>query len=70
MSCSLSQMTSVDIGGNATDAEGGNSDAEKACESGVGVVVPESLLTPLPRHVTADSCSEHSSRKVLDSNTQ
>ena len=35
MSCSLSQTTSADIGGNATDAEGGNSDAEKACESGV-----------------------------------
>ena len=38
--------------------------------SGSRVVVPESLLTPLPRHVMADSCSEHSSRKVLDSNTQ
>ena len=34
------------------------------------VVVPESLLTLLPRHVTADSCSEHSSHKVLDTNTQ
>ena len=38
----------------AADAEGGYSDAEMACESvsGSRVVVPESLLTPLPRHVT------------------
>ena len=38
----------------AADAEDGYSDAEMACESvsGSRVVVPESLLTPLPRHVT------------------
>ena len=35
MSCSLSQMTGANIGGNETDVEGGNSDAKKVCESGV-----------------------------------
>jgi hypothetical protein len=71
MSCSLLRMTGTGIDGNDTDAEGGMSDAEMA--PGSRVVVPESLLMPLPRHVMcvmADSCIELSSSKVLDTNTQ
>ena len=52
-----------DIGGNDTDAEGGNSDAETV--PGSRVTMPESLQTPLPRHVTADSCTAAKSGKVL-----
>ena len=52
-----------DIGGNDADAEGGNSDAETV--PGSRATMPESLQTPLPRHVTADSCTAAKSGKVL-----
>ena len=57
-----------DIGGNDADAEGGNSDAETV--PGSRVTMPESLQTPLPRHVTADSCTAAKSGKSPDTNTQ
>ena len=67
MLCSLSRMTGMDIDADAADVEGGTIDAEVASWSWV---VPESLLTPLPRHVMADSCTRLSNSKVPDSNTQ
>jgi hypothetical protein len=68
MLCSLSRTTGTGISANAADAEGGTIDAEVAPRS--WVMVPESLLTPLPRHVMADSCTGLSSSKVPGSNTQ
>ena len=67
MLCSLLHMTGTDIDANEADAKGGTIDAEVASWSWV---VPESLLTPLPRHVMADSCTRLSNSNVPDSNTQ
>jgi len=67
MLCSLSRTTGTDIDDNEADVEGGTIDAEVAPWSRV---VPESLLTPLLRHVMADSCTRLSNSKVPDSNTQ
>ena len=67
MLCSLSCTTGTDIDANEADVEGGTIDPEVGPWSWV---VPDSLLTPLPRHVMADSCTRLSNSKVLDSNTQ
>ena len=56
-----------DIGGNDAEAEGRNGDAKTV--PGSRVTMPESLLTPLPRHVTADSCTAAKSGKILTTNT-
>jgi hypothetical protein len=62
MSCSTSRTTSTGGVGNGTEAEGGRIDAETAPNS--RLMMPKSLMTPLPRQVMADTYPEPSSSKV------
>ena len=52
-----------DTGSDDADMESGNSKTETVSRS--RVMMPESLLIPLPQHVTADSCTAAKSGKVL-----
>ena len=62
MSCSTLRTTSTGVVGNRTEVGSRMIDAEMAPNS--QLMMPKSLMTPLPRQVMADTYPEPSSSKV------